>query len=100
MAGFDPSSRDDFNIWQIGPDPDRLPGSRRSTFQALGDGPFGAPIHLQPVENYVQRRVQDDDGEDSSQAKVINVVTGYAHLVCENVLSHPFLVLRRQCQVS
>lgn len=37
---------------------------------------------------------------DSSITKYIGVGVGLASLITENLLSHPFVVLRRQCQVG
>ena len=48
-----------------------------------------------------RRMVRDPHSStDNGVDRYIGVGLGVAGLICENVVSHPFLVLRRQCQVA
>jgi len=48
-----------------------------------------------------RRMVRDPQSStDNGVDRYIGVGLGVAGLICENVVSHPFLVLRRQCQVN
>lgn len=54
-----------------------------------------------PLQKHVntQQMYESPDDEEVSFRKYIGVSVGLVSLITENLLSHPFVVLRRQCQV-
>ncbi|XP_024082066.1 solute carrier family 25 member 46-like [Cimex lectularius] len=54
-------------------------------------------FHLQPV---AQMPVTPHIDEDTTIQKYVGIGVSLATLLAENLLSHPFVVLRRQCQVN
>lgn len=46
-----------------------------------------------------QKLYESPDDEEVSLRKYLGVSVGLVSLITENLLSHPFVVLRRQCQV-
>lgn len=94
---------DDLNIWQIGSGPQSYPPPRRVAFQAVGDG-LGSVSGINQNNDLQQDRLTPRTipgrNDDPAQSKIITTATEYAYLFAENVLSHPFIVLRRVCQVS
>lgn len=99
MASFF-DKEDDLNIWEIGSGPKSYPppSSRPTAFQAAGDSNQSNFLLQQSNDAIAGPSSRGDD--DPAEAKIINSATGYAYLFAENVLSHPFVVLRRVCQVS
>lgn len=57
---------------------------------------FTLPLQKHPN---VQPLYESPDDEEVSVRKYLGVSVGLVSLITENLLSHPFLVLRRQCQV-
>lgn len=55
-------------------------------------------LPLQKHRN-VQPIYESPEDEDVSVRRYLGVSVGLVSLITENLLSHPFLVLRRQCQV-
>lgn len=55
-------------------------------------------LPLQKHRN-TQPLYETPDDEDISVRKYLGVSVGLVSLIAENLLSHPFVVLRRQCQV-
>lgn len=55
-------------------------------------------LPLQKHRN-VQPTYESPDDDDQSMRKYLGVSVGLVSLITENLLSHPFVVLRRQCQV-
>lgn len=49
--------------------------------------------------SHTQPPYESPDDEEISVRKYLGVSVGLVSLMTENLLSHPFLVLRRQCQV-
>lgn len=57
---------------------------------------------IRPKELEIKPRVpprSPDDDEEATVRRYVGVGVGLATLITENLLSHPFVVLRRQCQV-
>lgn len=54
-----------------------------------------------PLQNHrnTQPMYESPDDEEISVRKYLGVSVGLVSLITENLLSHPFVVLRRQCQV-
>lgn len=95
MAGFSFSAEDDLNIWQIGSGKDSYPPPRRVAFQSTGDNVHA--IRMQAAEVADDQRQDLADG--STHDRIVRATVGYMHIFTEHVLTHPFIVLRRQCQV-
>lgn len=57
---------------------------------------FTLPLQKHPNK---QPLYESPDEEEISVRKYLGVSVGLVSLITENLLSHPFLVLRRQCQV-
>lgn len=55
-------------------------------------------LPLQTNSN-TQQMYESPDDEEVSLRKYLGVSIGLVSLIAENLLSHPFVVLRRQCQV-
>lgn len=51
------------------------------------------------TQRNTQQICESPDDEDISVRKYLGVSIGLVSLITENLLSHPFVVLRRQCQV-
>lgn len=47
-----------------------------------------------------RRMLRDPNPSTTDVDRYFGVGLGLAGLICENVVSHPFIVLRRQCQVE
>lgn len=56
-------------------------------------------LPLKPQSNNQQPIYESPDDEEISVRKYLGVSVGLVSLITENLLSHPFVVLRRQCQV-
>lgn len=56
-----------------------------------------------PLQNHrnatAQHMYDSPDDDEASMRKYLGVSVGLVSLITENLLSHPFVVLRRQCQV-
>lgn len=46
-----------------------------------------------------RRRGPTDHEASETRHKILTTAVGYAHIFAESILCHPFLVLKRQCQV-
>lgn len=49
--------------------------------------------------SHIQQAYESPEDDEVSVRKYLGVSVGLVSLITENLLSHPFLVLRRQCQV-
>ena len=44
-------------------------------------------------------RLNEQEENEAAHEKLVNSIIGYCHIFAEHILTHPFIVLRRQCQV-
>ncbi|RWS18025.1 solute carrier-like protein [Dinothrombium tinctorium] len=91
---------DEFSIWTLGPRPDLIAkGPRRRV-------DFGAASDVQSEEK--KALIADSAAickpqsveSDPDYSKLKSSVFGIINLLSENVILHPFIVIRRQCQVN
>lgn len=105
MAGysnFKNLTEDDFNLWRMSPANDIIntpsTSNRRVDFTTnFTENRTPQTTNLSIPETN-KKGVGNDNDEVSS--KLIASVTGITNLLMENIISHPFVVLRRQCQVK
>lgn len=45
-------------------------------------------------------RLNEQEEHEAAHEKLVNTIIGYCHIFAEHILTHPFIVLRRQCQVQ
>ena len=71
-----------------------MPRMPATTQQSSSSGGLSTPTK--------RRMVRDPNSSttDVDRDRYFGVGFGLAGLICENVVSHPFVVLRRQCQVT
>lgn len=80
-------------------------------YSPIGDGDTSTPLNYKfaqpsrdltlPLQKHrnVQASDESPDDDELSLRKYLGVSVGLVSLITENLLSHPFVVLRRQCQV-
>lgn len=99
MSGFQYSRGDDkdWDLWRLPPRNDQFSNSsqfhslhsKQTVGYAVGD--------VSTRQRYT--RVNHNDNSDS-RSKIVGAVTGITNILTEYIISHPFVVLRRQCQVN
>lgn len=85
--GINPSARERWNS------PNEEYYTRRSNVR-----PSNIDVQPHPAQKNLSKPSPSDDEEEAVR-RYINYGIGIATLIAENLLSHPFVVLRRQCQV-
>ena len=71
----------------------RMPATKHPSSDSGGGGAGGLST---PTK---RRLVRDPNSSITDVDRYFGVGLGLAGLICENVVSHPFSVMRRQCQV-
>ena len=89
----------DFDIWSL--QTPELQNQRRRE-QRLYENNLDSHMkqeqeRVKKVVNPTAIRKLDDD--DSPQAKVVTFMSSQLSIICNHVLVHPFITIRRQCQV-
>ncbi|KAF5913537.1 hypothetical protein HPG69_017157 [Diceros bicornis minor] len=95
------STASDLSHWVTTP-PD-IPGSRNLHWGEKSP-PYGVPAPSTPLEDPAEEPLPGGGGVPGQSSEQLNRFAGFgiglASLFTENVLAHPCIVLRRQCQVN
>lgn len=104
---------DDFDIWSLNTPELHARGRHSPTQQRrfeFGDYDSGfdfdqsTSLRSRPTSEKVaaakEATIRRVDEEDPSNAKIFSFVSGQLNVLCGHVLVHPFVALRRQCQVG
>lgn len=93
--------KDNAKLYESGDDLDEvnidgaaLPQNRYKYVNSARD--FTLPLQK---HSHAQPPYESPEDDEISVRKYLGVSVGLVSLITENLLSHPFLVLRRQCQV-